>query len=212
MFRNGGVKVPPNKNNKHHPLINGSIYKWVYDTIVWFKDRDRDCLIIRCHPSEKIYRSQFSVYDYIKDKFPTIPRNVKVIPSSSKISTYKLFPVINVGIVSNSTVGLELVMSGVPVITVGQAHYKGKGFTYDANDFEEYKKYLNTPLRVENKDMMELYSHYYFIKSFIPFTLLYQKNFLNLGFHFKSYDEMMKDKHLNHIVDCIEGKKLFQEW
>ena len=35
------------------------------------------------------------------------------------------------GLVYTTTVGLEMAMSGVPVIVIGQTHYRGKGFSLD---------------------------------------------------------------------------------
>ena len=45
------------------------------------------------------------------------------------VNTYDLFEIADLGLVYTTTVGLEMAMSGVPVIVVGKTHYRGKGFT-----------------------------------------------------------------------------------
>jgi hypothetical protein len=40
--------------------------------------------------------------------------------------------------VYTTTAGLEMAMSGVPVIAVGNTHYRGKGFTLDPDSWEAY--------------------------------------------------------------------------
>jgi hypothetical protein len=38
---------------------------------------------------------------------------------------------------------MEMAMSGVPVIVVGNTHYRGKGFTHDPQSWEAYFEMLN---------------------------------------------------------------------
>jgi hypothetical protein len=48
----------------------------------------------------------------------------------------------DLGMVYTTTVGMEMAMSGVPVIVIGQTHYRGKGFTLDPDSWEAYASLL----------------------------------------------------------------------
>jgi hypothetical protein len=41
---------------------------------------------------------------------------------------------------------MEMAMSGVPVITAGLTHYRGKGFTHDPDSFQDYLEDLTALL------------------------------------------------------------------
>jgi hypothetical protein len=56
--------------------------------------------------------------------------------------TYDLIEVADLGLVYTTTVGLEMAMSGLPVIVAGKTHYRGKGFTLDADSWVSYFKLL----------------------------------------------------------------------
>ena len=48
----------------------------------------------------------------------------------------------DLGLVYTTTVGMEMAMSGVPVIVVGTTHYRSKGFTLDPGTWEGYFELL----------------------------------------------------------------------
>ena len=68
----------------------------------------------------------------------TIPENIHLISAEDQTNTYDLLEIADVGLVYTTTVGLEMAMSGVPVLVVGQTHYRGKGFTFDPSTWEDY--------------------------------------------------------------------------
>ena len=55
--------------------------------------------------------SEKSMHDFIKEKYPDLSKNLKIIPSETTISPYSLFPFIDVGIVYVGTIGLELAIN-----------------------------------------------------------------------------------------------------
>lgn len=193
-------------------LFFDSVSDWVCQTIKLFEKYPESQLIVRVHPAEVLHKSQFTVMDSINEQFDTLPNNIHIIPPESKISSYDLFDQIDVGIVSSSTVGLEMLLNDIPVVTVGQAHYSKKGFTYDPKTKLQYKKMLFSKLVIKNKELRDIYAYYYFIKSFIPFRVLYIKNLFNFGWDIKSYNDLLEDEYLTHITDCILNGKLMQSW
>jgi len=189
-----------------------SVQDWVKQTIDLFKDHPKDLLIIKTHPAEKVYQSTQSIYDYVKTHYVNLHNNIIILPPDTEISAYDLFEHLDFGIVANSTTGLEMLLSGIPVIVVGQAHYKGKGFTYDINSVDEYKQIFHLSTLVNNKDIRDVYAYYYFIKSQIPFDVFDIKGIFNFGYNIKSFDTLNTNTHLHHITECIVNGKQFQRW
>jgi hypothetical protein len=52
----------------------------------------------------------------------------------------------DVGLVYTTTVGMEMAMSGIPVIVVGNTHYRNKGFTLDPESWQGYFEILSNVL------------------------------------------------------------------
>ena len=193
------------------------IYEWISYTIDIFKEKANDQLIIKIHPSEtKVMESKRTVLDYINDKYPELPENIKIIPPDTTISPYSLFPYIDIGIVFTGTIGLEMTLNEIPVIAAGNAHYRKKGFTFDIDTKKQYKDILfkEIELKKDQIDMVKVYSYFYFIKNFVPRDFIYHKNFLNIGWNIKDINELSHghNKHLDHICDFIINEGVYQGW
>jgi hypothetical protein len=80
---------------------------------------------------------------------------------------------LDVGIVYNSTVGLEMAYNGIPVIVGGNTHYRNMGFTYDPDTPNEYRNYLSKIGGLDTKDnttkLAQRYIHFLFVKKHISF-------------------------------------------
>ena len=53
-------------------------------------------------------------------------------------SSYVFMDEADLGLVYTSTVGLELAARGVPVVVAAATHYRGRGFTVDPVNPDEY--------------------------------------------------------------------------
>jgi hypothetical protein len=93
------------------------------------------------------------------------------------VNTYDVVDITDLGLVYTTTVGLELAMSGVPVIVIGQTHYRDKGFTLDPDSWESYfdllGNVLEEPQRVhltkEQVDCAWEYAYRFFFEYPHPF-------------------------------------------
>ena len=74
---------------------------------------------------------------------PELPSHIHLVPADAKINTYDLVEIADLGLVYTTTVGMEMVMSGIPVIVAGQTHYRAKGFTLDPECWQDYFELLN---------------------------------------------------------------------
>ncbi|MCU0268687.1 MAG: capsular biosynthesis protein [Acidimicrobiales bacterium] len=149
------------------------IRSWLVAVVEAFGERPEHRLVIRVHPSElhlpgKITRD--SLEAYLDERFPTLPSNVTIIRSADTTSSYPLMDASDVGLVYTSTTGLELALSGTPVIVAGDTHYRGKGFTIDVETPEGFLAALDaaladpSPLRPDVVRARE-YAHYFFFRA-----------------------------------------------
>lgn len=128
-------------------VFSGGLSDWVCRSVSYFLKRPDAQLIIRIHPSEAKSSYGTSIGDVVRDRFPHPPAHVKLVEAKDPINTYDLIAMADLGLVYTTTVGLEMALSGVPVIVAGQTHYRGKGFTIDPTTWEAYFERADQVLR-----------------------------------------------------------------
>lgn len=126
-------------------VFTRSMAEWITRTIQYFAKRTDVQLLIRIHPGEKYTRGATMV-EAVRKALPSLPENIHLIEALDKINTYDLIKITNLGLVYVTTTGLEMVMHGIPVIVVGQTHYRQRGFTLDPQTWDEYFGMLETIL------------------------------------------------------------------
>lgn len=134
-------------------VFTNSMEEWLERTLQYFAGRPDLQLVIRVHPGEKLIHGQ-SMVDVINRVLPKLPEHIHVIGPEEEVNTYDLIAAADLGLVYTTTVGLEMAMSGVPVIVVGDTHYRGKGFTLDPDSWVKFYKLLKAV--VENPDEYKL--------------------------------------------------------
>ena len=150
-----------------------SIQQWLATAIEFFAARAEHELVIRLHPAEvklpgKQTREPLGAF--LTERFPKLPTNVRVITPESDVSSYPLMDACDVGLVYTSTTGLELALSGKPVIVAGRTHYRGKGFTLDARSPAHFEKLLGDVIEdpsafTPDIERVRRYAHLFFFKS-----------------------------------------------
>jgi capsule polysaccharide export protein KpsC/LpsZ len=126
-------------------VFTKSMAEWIERTVQYFLARDDAQLIIRVHPGEILTRG-VSMVDIINHLSPTLPDHIHLIKPTEKINTYDLVGIADIGLVYTTTVGMEMAMTGIPSIVVGDTHYRGRGFTYDPDSYVNYYKLLGAML------------------------------------------------------------------
>ncbi len=121
-----------------------SIRSWLFDVLSYFENNPSLKLIIRVHPAEstipkgklRVKISEiFNEYNYKLD-------NVFLIDSNNPINTFSLLPFVSFGLVWISSVGVDLVLRGIPVIAAASAKYSGLGIVEEPNSKEVYFKLI----------------------------------------------------------------------
>jgi hypothetical protein len=165
-------------------IFSDSMTDWLEKTIRFFISHEEAQLLVRIHPGESITKGP-SVADVVRRACPSgLPDNIHLIPAEAEVNTYDLVELADVGLVYTTTVGLEMAMNRVPVIVIGQTHYRQKGFTFDPISWEEYFDLLGQmlvdPKRYRLEEMQVQLSWEYAYRFFFeyphpyPWHLLHQ--------------------------------------
>ena len=123
-------------------LFSYSMTEWIVKTIEYFIAREDVQLVIRVHPGEQLGWGP-SLYDILLEKFPELPEHIHLLPADAPVNSYDLVNAADFGLVFTTTMGMEMAMSGLPVIVVGETHYREKGFTLDPDSWDEFYSILN---------------------------------------------------------------------
>jgi hypothetical protein len=127
-------------------VFSSSMTEWLERTVIFFADHPEAQLVVRIHPGELITKGP-SVADVVKRVLPDLPENIHLVHADAEVNTYDIVDIADFGLVYTTTVGLELAMSGVPVIVIGKTHYRDKGFSLDPNTWESYFNLLSEVLQ-----------------------------------------------------------------
>jgi len=147
-------------------IFSESMEEWLERTLQYFAGRPDLQFVIRVHPGEKLIHGQ-SMVDVINRVLPKLPEHIHVIKPEEDVNTYDLIAAADLGLVYTTTVGLEMAMSGVPVIVVGDTHYRGKGFTLDPDSWVKYYKTLKAVIedpssfRLTDKQIEDAWAYAY---------------------------------------------------
>ncbi len=119
-------------------IFAASMTEWITKTVQYFANRTDVQMVIRVHPGEKLVPQAKSMGTVVREALPEIPSHIHMIGALDKVNTYDLIEIADLGLAYTTTVGLETAMNGAPVISCGQTHYRGRGFTMDPNSWDEY--------------------------------------------------------------------------
>jgi hypothetical protein len=126
-------------------VFSDSMSEWLERTVRFFARRPDVQLVVRIHPGELITKGP-SVAELVRkvllDECQELPAHIHLVPADAQVNTYDIVQVADLGLAYTTTVGMEMAMSGVPVIAVGKTHYRGKGFTLDVDTWEAYFELL----------------------------------------------------------------------
>jgi hypothetical protein len=188
-----------------------NVIDWVLDSIEIVANNSSCHLYIKPHPAEKYDSGATSikgVIDYIFERFSTLPSNVTIIYPEYKLNTYQLFPLIDLGVVYNGTLGIEMMVNDIQVVSCGKGPYTGAGLVIEPSSRNEYCETLLNPVKLEKptKEMAQLFAYFYFIKTLIPWKLTkkaYGDSFD--GYTIDSLDKLLpgNDRYLDHLCNCI---------
>jgi hypothetical protein len=131
-------------------IFSQSMTEWLERTVQYFAGRSEVQLVVRIHPGER-YTKGPSVAGVVQRALTDWGReastsHIHLVEANDAINTYDLVEIADLGLAYTTTVGMEMAMSGVPVIVSGYTHYRERGFTLDPSSWEEYFDLLDQVL------------------------------------------------------------------
>lgn len=118
-------------------VFSQTMAEWIERSVEYFSRRPDVQLVIRIHPGEVLTHGP-SMVDVVNGVLPELPEHIHLVGPRDKVNTYDIIELADLGLVYTTTTGMEMAMSGVPVIVAGVTHYKGNGFTIDPLTYGEY--------------------------------------------------------------------------
>jgi hypothetical protein len=200
----------------YSPMAYPSFDEWMLDTVNQVSKHSDIQWLIKVHPVEAYDNPAAGVQRLIETHFPNLPPHVRLIPAEEEISPLEFFHLIDGAVSVYGTSGLEVAIQGKPVILAGEAHYGGKGFTYDGLDIESYRRLLSLahaigPLTEDQKRLARAYAYSYFVQRQIPFPIVRDPSSIWWNLQHEKRDLLMPgaDPFVDFICDHIIGGEDF---
>lgn len=123
--------------------------------IKWAESQERYTLVVRLHPNQENTCSKDYNYWHRSSG-----KNVRILPSHSKVDTYDLINQSTKVITFLSTVGIEATRFGIPSIILGNTMYKGLDAVYEPASIEELNQLLTYDIKAKDKSNTTAYGYY----------------------------------------------------
>jgi hypothetical protein len=157
-------------------VFSKNMEEWIVRTVQYFAGIEDIQLVIRIHPGEVLTHGT-SMEEVVRKVLPELPENIHLIGPEEEVNTYDVMEIADFGLVYTTTVGLEMAMSGIPVVVAGNTHYRDRGFTMDPDSWVTYYKtlrpLLDAPAKFRlPKEQVELawrYAYNFFFEYPLPF-------------------------------------------
>jgi len=187
-----------------------NVFDWINDTIKSLSRERNINLFIKTHPAESILGTNESVYDWIRTNHSNNLDKLELLGPETNIDTYEMISDLDVGLVYNSTVGLEMAYYEKPVITAGDTHYRGLGITHDPNSSREYNQMINhlgsLSLSEHRAERAAKYLYYLFEAKHLHFPYITHEHD-TLDLQPITTETIVGDEVLDEIVEkCIKGQ------
>jgi hypothetical protein len=161
----------------YYPMVFDSLEQWLSVTLETAARITDVQWVIKIHPSEKNDNPLTGAQALVQRKFADLPPHMKLIGMDDDISPLDFFDAVDGGVTVFGTAGLELSLSGKPVILAGTPPYAQKGFTHDARDRHHYVRLLEDASKLARlgKNSVSLalrYAYCYFMLKQIPLPFI----------------------------------------
>ena len=197
------------------------IEEWLEETVAFLSAQKEFKVVIKCHPQERLYTAKGrSSKDVILGHFNSeLPENVNIIDHCADISSYDLFPFMDICCVYNGTIGLEALLCEKHVVVGGRAPYSRLTVSRTVKErgqyFQIFEEYDRDAPPVSDSEAVRRFAFFYFLKSPIPWALTkksvgasYYESLVSFDIN---RDVEKEDHHFKHLLNCIEDPSLVPE-
>ncbi len=159
------------------------MFDWVYALVRYAASHPQHFVVLRGHPAEVALEgaeTMETLQDYLSSFGAPLPENFVYVSPDSPINSYRLADLATVGVVYASTIGLEMVLRGRPVVVSGRTHFGALGFTDEAGDsgmlttaLERACNQALTADEIERRRVLaERYASLFFFRQMVPIDWL----------------------------------------
>ncbi len=156
---------------------------WVRSLVAYAANHPQHFVVLRGHPAEIALEGSETtetVGEFLLEAVRQTPENFVYVGPESAVHSYRLMDHASVGALYGSTVGLEMVLRGRPVVVSGQAHYGDLGFTDLAGDeaalWRALERLCDEPLPglevARRRELAERYAWVFFFRQMVPLPWL----------------------------------------
>ncbi len=142
--------------SQHHAnVIFEEMFEWLDLVLKTVKQNPETLFVLRAHPDEDRpgKAAQESVGQWVeKTGFDELPNTI-FIPSSQYISSYALVQHAKFVMIYNSSIGLESVLMGKPVLSAGKARFSGYPIIFFPKGVRRYQKMLDDFLKTDDVEL-----------------------------------------------------------
>jgi hypothetical protein len=156
----------------HRDFAYGSMLEWINAVVASAGGRPDLTLIVRVHPAEQSWGTRQPVWEALRSA--ALPANVRVVGPGDPISSYGLLELSDLVLTYASTIGLEAVVRGLPVVVAAKTHYRDCGFTIDASSHADVERALDAAPRPTDAQVERArrYAFTFFYRCMIPFPVV----------------------------------------
>jgi hypothetical protein len=183
---------------------------WVVQTINWFGQHKDRQLVVKIHPAEVVIGTNQPFAEIIRERIDELPANVRMIEPQEKVNSWSIMRIADLGLVHTSTVGMEMPLEGISCMVVSRTHFRGKGFTVDTANRNEYFQTLeNWDSRLVDRNQLKMYAKRYAFLLFeryqMPFKLFHETAHSDVrAVLFKDVKELTSYPTTHLVVERIE--------
>ncbi|TAL00176.1 MAG: hypothetical protein EPO08_14470 [Rhodospirillaceae bacterium] len=187
---------------------------WIEATVAFARTHGDIQLVIRVHPNSGGPRSlgrNPQDEAFFEALARSLPDNVRLVPAADDTSSYTLAAMADLGLIWYSTIGVEMMAMGRPVIRAGASWLAYCDFFTAADGPEGYIASLDTARRAPPQATMAQitgawrFTYLWYFRQSIPFPLVNQPTWFQGEPAYKSTDALVpgKDPSLDHICNVF---------
>jgi hypothetical protein len=188
---------------------------WIERTVAYAAQHPEIALVVRVHPnvggrkSHGRNRAQLAALEGLGQR---VPRNVRIVMPDDDVSSYSLMDLATVGLVYQSTVGLELACKGKTTVVAMGSIVSGLPFVHTVRDVATYARLLDgvleQPPGATCPDIQRLafrFAYAYFFRWMVPFPLVKMAKTGTVGLRYHSPDDLRPgvDPHLDRMARIV---------
>ena len=139
----------------------------------------------------------------------TLNKNILIINETESVKPFSLYNKINFGLIHISTVGIEMALQNISVLTSGtKGHYSNKGFTIDPISKKDYFNKLKQLISEElvfspDIETAKKYMYFRFFREAIHFDLISTHDTSTINsINIKSINDLKKGKNESLNIIC----------